>query len=251
MNRPLRLLTAAGGSDHDLLGRYACDRDEASFAGLVRRYGAGVWAACVRLAGPDADDAFQTIFLTLARKAATVDGALPAWLHAVARRVAANLRRSARRRAAAESGAARPETAAPPAPAADLAVLEEELARLPERYCAVLVVCCLEGRSRDEAAAHLGWTGNQVKGRLERGRELLRRRLGRRGVEVGALLLAAAATGPAPAVTHPPPPAVVAAEREGTPRHPLGKAVPIEATASRIGGESEAARGVNRWPTGT
>ncbi len=210
MNRLLRLLRAADGSDRDLLARYARDRDEDAFAGLVRRYGAGVWAACARLAGPDAADAFQAVFLALDRKAGTVDGALPAWLHAVARRVAANLRRAARRRRAAEAAAARPETTAPPAPAADPAVLDEELARLPERYRTVLIVCCLEGRSRDEAAAHLGWTGNQVKGRLERGRDLLRRRLGRRGVEVGALLLAAAAAGPAPALTHPPSPVVVA-----------------------------------------
>ena len=58
----------------------------------------GVWAACVRLAGRDAEDAFQAVFLILSRKAGTVTGSLPAWLHAVTRRVAANLRRNARRR---------------------------------------------------------------------------------------------------------------------------------------------------------
>ncbi|MBN9522124.1 hypothetical protein J0H58_27000 [bacterium] len=210
MNRLLRLLRTANGSDHDLLERYVRDRDEEAFAGLVRRYGAGVWAACVRLAGPDAEDAFQAVFLTLARKAPAVDGALPAWLHAVARRVAANLRRAARRRAAVEAAAARPESVAVrPAPVGDPGALDEELARLPERYRVALIVCCLEGRSRDEAAAYLGWTGNQVKGRLERGRDLLRRRLSRRGVEVGALLLAAAAVRPSPALTGPPSPAAV------------------------------------------
>src|SRR4029079_10734362 len=88
----LRLLRAAAGSDRDLLDRYVHGRDEEAFEALVRRYGAGVWAACVRLAGPDAEDAFQAGFLTPSRKAGTVNGSLPAWLHAVARRVASTLR---------------------------------------------------------------------------------------------------------------------------------------------------------------
>jgi RND family efflux transporter MFP subunit len=203
----LRVLRAAAGSDRDLLDRYARDRDEQAFEALVQRYGTGVWAACVRLAGPDAEDAFQAVFLTLSRKAGAVTGSLPAWLHAVTRRVASTLRRAARRRAALEGAAARPDRAPAPDPTLreGLALLDEELARLPERYRAVLIVCCLEGRSRDEAAAQLGWTGGQVKGRLERAREVLRTRLARRGVELGGILLAAAVCGPAPARVAPSP----------------------------------------------
>ena len=204
----LRLLRAAAGSDRDLLDRYARDRDEEAFEALVRRYGTGVWAACVRLAGRDAEDAFQAVFLTLSRKAGTVTGSLPAWLHAVTRRVAANLRRDARRRSRGRGGCrtARPEPVADdPSLREGLALLDEELSRLPERYRAVLIVCCLEGRSRDEAAAQLGWTEGQVKGRLERAREMLRTRLARRGVELGGVLLAAAVSGPAPARATPSP----------------------------------------------
>jgi RND family efflux transporter MFP subunit len=201
----LRMLRAAAGSDRDLLDRYARDRDEEAFEALVRRYGAGVWAACLRLAGRDAEDAFQAVFLTLSRKAATVTGSLPAWLHAVTRRVASDLRRTARRGAATEKAAARSDVSAPADPSLreGLVVLDEELSRLPEHYRAVLIVCCLEGRSRDEAAAQLGWSLGQVKGRLERAREMLRVRLARRGVELGGLLLAAAVSGPAPARTEP------------------------------------------------
>ncbi|HEY2909219.1 MAG TPA: sigma-70 family RNA polymerase sigma factor, partial [Gemmataceae bacterium] len=170
MLQVLRLLRAAAGSDRDLLDRYARDRDEEAFEALVQRYGGSIWAACVRLANRDAEDAFQAVFLTLSRKAGTVTGSLPAWLHAVTRRVAANLRRSARRRGTVEA------TVPPPAFTEDvslregLALLDEELSRLPERYRTVLIVCCLEGRSRDEAAAQLGWSQGQVKGRLERAR---------------------------------------------------------------------------------
>ena len=210
MIRVLRLLRVAAGSDQDLLDRYVRNRDDGAFEALVRRYGAGVWAACVRLAGRDAEDAFQAVFLTLSRKAGTVTGSLPAWLHAVTRRIAANLRRNARRRTEVEAAARPPEARTDDVGLREgLALLDEELSRMPEQYRAVLIVCCLEGRSRDEAAEQLGWSGNQVKGRLERAREMLRTRLARRGVELGGLLLVAAVTGPIPVRAGPPSAAAV------------------------------------------
>jgi|GEM_PF-79963 len=210
MLQVLRLLRAAAGSDRDLLDRYVRDRDEEAFEALIRRYGTGVWSACVRLAGRDAEDAFQAVFLILSRKAGTVNGSLPAWLHAVTRRVAANLRRNARRRNEVESTVRPLEARTDDVSLREgLALLDEELSRLPERYRAVLIVCCLEGRSRDEAAAQLGWSEGQVKGRLERAREMLRTRLARRGIELGAVLLAAAAAGPPPLRANPPSAAAV------------------------------------------
>jgi membrane fusion protein (multidrug efflux system) len=205
MLQVLRLLRAAAGSDRDLLDRYVRNRDEEAFEALVRRYGTGVWAACARLAGRDAEDAFQAVFLILSRKAGSVTGSLPAWLHAVTRRVAANLRRNARRRGEVEAAVRPPEPRTDdPSLREGLALLDEELSRLPERYRAVLIVCCLDGRSRDEAAAQLGWSEGQVKGRLERARQMLRTRLARRGVELGGLLLAAAVSGPVPVRADPP-----------------------------------------------
>ena len=52
-----------------------------------------------------------------------------------------------------------------------------------------LLLCYLHGKTRDEAAEQLGWTLGETKGRLERGRELLRGRLARRGLTVPAALL--------------------------------------------------------------
>jgi RNA polymerase sigma factor (sigma-70 family) len=191
--------------DRELLERFVQSRDEASFAALVGRHGGGVWATCRRLVDreQDAEDAFQAVLLTLAHKAGSIRGqdALPAWLHGVARRITANLRRDKQRRVRAEGAAARRLRVA----AEDLtwreglSVLDEELGRLPQRYRVVLIVCCLDGWSRDEAAAQLGWSPGQVKGRLERARQLLGRRLARRGFDLGGSLLAVTAARSAPA----------------------------------------------------
>jgi RNA polymerase sigma factor (sigma-70 family) len=202
VNQLLRYLRAispasvsAEVSDRELLTRFARRKDSEAFAMLVSRHGAAVWAACRRLLDcePDAEDAFQAVFITLARKASAVSGdCLAAWLHAVARRIAANVRREQQRRTATEDAARVPEgRTADVSWREGLVILDEELARLPDRYRAVLIACCLNGQSRDEAARQLGCSEGRVKGLLERGRELLRQRLSLRGFELGAILLAA------------------------------------------------------------
>jgi WD40 repeat protein len=69
-----------------------------------------------------------------------------------------------------------------------LAIIDEELARLPERYRLPLLLCGVEGLARDEAALRLGWSLGTLRGRLERGRELLRKRLTSRGLTVPTVL---------------------------------------------------------------
>src|SRR5262249_35924007 len=81
--------------------------------------------------------------------------------------------------------------------------LDEELTRLAEKYRAPLVLCYLEGATRDEAAQQLGWSLATLKRRLEQGRKLLRARLTRRGLTLSAGLLATLA---AEATARPPVP---------------------------------------------
>jgi RNA polymerase sigma factor (sigma-70 family) len=176
--------------DDDLLRQAADGRDAAAFALLVRRYGPLVRSACRRVlgVGPDAEDAAQATFVLLWRDACRIRSgrAVGGWLLAVARRTAVRARAAAARRLLCERRAA--EHAARAAPPPDLdrleacAVLREELGRLPAGDLGPLLLCCLEGRPRDEAARALGCSPGALKGRLERARERLRRRLARRGV---------------------------------------------------------------------
>src|SRR5262249_26939885 len=85
----------------------------------------------------DADDAFQAAFLVLARKAATIGTRhlLAQWLHGVAYNTARKLRQSNARRAVRErplAEAAEPHATAPDPRDELLAILDEELNRLPD-----------------------------------------------------------------------------------------------------------------------
>jgi RNA polymerase sigma factor (sigma-70 family) len=198
--RHLRGLALPGAGqlpDRELLQRFASDRDGAAFEELVRRHGPMVLRVCRRILREehDAEDAFQATFLVLARKAGLLQRqeSVGNWLYGVASRLALRARadaagrRDRERRATARGG---------PDPLAELSVreahqlLDEELTRLPDRYRAPLVLCCLEGRARDEAAQQLGCPAATLKSRLERGRALLRKRLVRRGLTLPAALAA-------------------------------------------------------------
>jgi RNA polymerase sigma factor (sigma-70 family) len=182
-------------SDEQLLRAFIAHHDDRAFAALVRRYGPLVFGVCRRVLHQvqDAEDAFQATFLLLARNAAALRNktALGSWLHGVAHRVAQTAKRSAARRR-------RYEGQAPSRPSADPAdelswrevrtMLDAEIARLPEIYRSVFVLCCLEDASREEAARRLGLKEGTVSSRLTTARKRLSRRLALRGVELPAVL---------------------------------------------------------------
>ncbi len=185
------LAPADGAADADLLRRFAAGRDEAAFELLVWRHGAMVLGVCRRGIRDEqlAEDAFQAVFLVLARQAGAVRGGnVAGWLFRVARRVAA---RAARKCPPAAEPRDRP---APPAPcpveAWELAaVLDAEVARLPARLRRAVVLCYLGGRTTEDAARELGCPRGTVLSRLAAARKRLADRLTRRGVTLPAALV--------------------------------------------------------------
>ena len=190
--------TAARADNGRLLERFIHQRDEQAFAELVSRHGPLVFGLCRRLLGnvQDAEDVFQATFLVLARKAASIrkPESLSYWLHGVAYRLALKTRtENERRRSHERQAAPRLDYVDTDLPWREVrALLDEELQRLPEKQRLALVLCYLEGLTQDEASRRLGWPRGTLKRRLEAGRERLRLRLTRRGVTLGAGLVAVA-----------------------------------------------------------
>ena len=165
------------------------DQADRAFERLMNRHGPLVMGVCRQVLKheQDAEDAFQASFLTLARRAATIQNrqVLGSWLREVAYRIA--LRRSieSARRRQRLPGLVREELS-PEEPESNAArnevrqILRAEVDRLPEEYRALMVHCYLEGKSNEEVARYLGWPIGTVKGRLWRARGLLRERLQRR-----------------------------------------------------------------------
>jgi RNA polymerase sigma factor (sigma-70 family) len=198
--RHLHTLERARGmetlDDRELLRRFAAGSEEPAFAVLVRRHGPLVLQVCRRLlADPhSAEDVFQATFLVLARRANSLrkPDAVGSFLYGVAYRLACRARTEAARRQFHERRHRVPPPADPLAEVSGrelLTALEEELNRLPEKYRSSLVLCYLQGRTRDEVARQLGWSLRTLQRRLEQGRALLHARLTRRGLALSALLL--------------------------------------------------------------
>ena len=186
--------TASDRPDQQLLRRFAVEGDEAAFEALLRRHGPMVLGVCRRVLDctQDVEDAFQATFVVLARKAATIrkPESVGSWLHGVAFRIARQIKAATRPGAALTAEG-------PPVDADPLGELtwrevrvamDEELQRLPLKYRAPLLLCYLEGCTQDEAARQLGWSKSTLRRRLDKGRELLKGRLTRRGLTLSVAL---------------------------------------------------------------
>jgi DNA-directed RNA polymerase specialized sigma24 family protein len=187
MVRNLRVLLGArdeqGPGERELLAAFLSRRDAASLEDLIRRHGPMVLGVCGRSLGDraDTDDAFLAAFVALARRVETVGPSerLACWLHGVAGQAARLARPGAetvvytRREVTTENLWMR---LAP--------LLDEEVAALPWKQRAAVILCDLEGRTRKEAAGLLGWAEKGTAERLADGRARLASGLRRHGVDV-------------------------------------------------------------------
>jgi RNA polymerase sigma factor (sigma-70 family) len=193
--RDLAALFAAGSlanlTDGQLLDQFLAHRDDRSFQELIARHGPMVLAICRRSLADehDVEDAFQATFLVLVRKAQALRDreALSSWLYGVALRVARRARNNARRRQFREQPiAAEPATTAHghPDPAGDevFAIVDQEIRRLSQNQQVAVMLCLLEGYTHEDAATRLGWPLGTVKSRIASARQVLTRRLARRGL---------------------------------------------------------------------
>ena len=162
------------------------DSDAAAFELIVWRHGGLVLGACRRILRDHhtSEDAFQATFLILAKKAGGIrsDAPLAGWLYTVARRVCLRLKK----RVAIATEAAL-ERAAPESPDSVVetecrAILDTEIARLPEKLRLAVVLCYLQNRTAEEAGALLRIPRGTVLSRLDLARKRLRARLTLRGV---------------------------------------------------------------------
>ncbi len=218
--------SVTGLSDRQLIDRFNARRDaagEAAFAALVRRHGPMVLDLCGLLLGDShhAEDAFQAVFLVLARKAGAMrdPDLLGTWLHGVALRTARKARARLARVRRNEEGdpmtrpspdpVVRVESTVPSAEESAIGreqaeALHDEIDRLPKPFRLPVVLCYFEGLTLDEAARRLRWPAGTLRSRLARARDKLRRGLTRRGVVLPAAAIAAA-LGPRPASASVPP----------------------------------------------
>ena len=168
---------------------------ETAFTALVERHGPMVLRVCEVVIGnfQEAEDAFQATFLVLAREAPrlTIRDSLGPWLHSVAVRISlyarrARARRQSQERIWSEQVAARsiadPGSQDPLERDESICMVQTEIAGLPKRLRACVVLCDLEGLSYAQAASQLNLPLGTVQSRLARARSRLRERLTRRGL---------------------------------------------------------------------
>ncbi len=184
-------------TDDQLLLDFLSRRDETAFELIVRRYGPMVLRVCRDILGDrdDAQDAFQATFMVLIRRADSIRDrdSVGRWLYQVAARISRRERRRVWKIRSQERQALEMEAAAPPdfdpADREWKPVLHDEIRSLPSRLRDPIILCYFEGLTVEDAAKRLRCPLGTLKSRLQKGRELLRSRLTRRGLAASALLL--------------------------------------------------------------
>jgi RNA polymerase sigma factor (sigma-70 family) len=186
--------------DSELLARFVRDASEADFAALVERHLPLVHSVALRhTQNPQtAQDISQAVFITLARKAGTLNrkAILAGWLYETARLTAANWQRSEFRRIRREQEAFMQSTLTDQEPDAvwrELTpLLDAAMGRLNDSDRDALLLRYFQNRSLVEVGAALGINERAAQKRVFRALERLRKLIGRQGSLLSATALATA-----------------------------------------------------------
>jgi len=169
-------------SDRELVKRFrGGDRD--AFLGLYRAHCPSVFRYALHMSGDRcrAEEITQDVFVWLIHHAADWDearGELGAFLGGVARKLLLRQQRSDRRwTPLVDSAAATNGFAHAMEREQEASELRKAVGALPERYREAVVLCDLEGKSYEEAAAIQECAVGTVRSRLHRARELLARKM--------------------------------------------------------------------------
>ncbi len=184
--------------DSELLLLYARTQSEDAFAELVRRHVNLVYSVVLRRLNGDAhlaQDAAQTVFTDLARKASSLSRrtTLTGWLYTSAHFASAEIvRKESRRRGREEKFMRQPDsqTATDPAWQELRPVLDEVMLQLKETDREAILLRYFENRPLAEVGAKLGLRDNAARMRVERALEKLRALLAKRGIATTSALVA-------------------------------------------------------------
>ena len=123
----------------------------------------------------DVEDAFQATFLVLVKKAASLRNRdlLANWLYGVALKVARRARKTASKRRAREKTETTEAVMPEPIAGMDVdepgelrVILDDEIARLPEKFRTPVLLCYLQGLTHDQAAERIHCPVGTVRSRL-------------------------------------------------------------------------------------
>ncbi len=186
--RKLELRILGAMQDLDLLAKWRDARDATACAQLVNHHAGIVYATCRRVLGSesDAEDVAQECFEMLAEDRGAPREHVGEWLHRVATNRTISRRRSDSRCHARES---RYSAGTDPDRTVEwddiYRFVEETLGSLPDEFRHAIVATMLEGETRAAVAGLLGVSPSTVAYRIDKGVELIRGSLRKKGI-VGA-----------------------------------------------------------------
>ncbi len=186
----------ADHTDNELLVLYVDHRSEAAFNQLVARHSAMVLNVCLSVVSDRnrAEDAFQATFLALIRHARRLRNSpsFAGWLYRVAFRAALKSLKQPRLESQ-QTEMVEPYIEIDPlhqlATREVIQSVVNELNHIPKRQREALTLFYFEQLSRAEIAARMDSTPGTVKALLQRGKQLLKRRLLRKGLVPAMVVL--------------------------------------------------------------